>query len=128
MKKTSKSITLILALALLAGGVFAWSSGEQHKSNEFKGYDNYNHDIVLVEEFEEPENWQQGDEVDKKVRVHNVGLASRGFQDVYARIQLKEYMEIGKTTYTQTAKRYMTDAAGLFVSSENREAPVIKDW
>ena len=115
-KKKAAAILAVIALISVAlGATFAWSDYNQHKSNEFNGR-GYKHDVRLVEDFEEVDDWRIEDNpVKKEIRVANVGSVSDGYGPVLVRIQLKEYMEIGELEYTMTDKRYMIDTDGEFI-------------
>ena len=125
-KKTMAIIAICLIVAMLVGGAYAWADYSQHKTNELKG-SGRRYEVRLIEDFEEEDDWQQDQEIDKKIRVHNVGDSSKGYQEVYARIQLKEYMEIGIITYVQTAERYMTKSDGHFLTYTDEEKAK-EDW
>ena len=97
MFMTKRTICLILAavvaLSLIITGAYAWADNSQHRSNIATGGGNVLNDVVLVEDYEEPDDWQQGDELKKEVWVRNTGEGP-----VFIRLQLKEYMDIAKVT------------------------------
>ena len=102
-----------VALALVVGGVFAWVDNSQHKSNVITGGGLYDKpDAVLVEKFEEPEDPVPGEEIEKNVWVKNTGDSL-----IYVRLQLKEYMEIGKITYAYSEEFLFVDSDGKFLAS-----------
>ena len=73
-------ISIITIIALLAVGTFAWMNTMQNMINEFAG--NPNNGGTLHDDFDEP---------NKDVYVENWGNSN-----LYIRIKLDEYMEIGK--------------------------------
>ena len=118
----------IVALSLVVGGVFAWIDNAQHKSNIVTGGpDNIAQDVVLIEDFEEPEDWLLEDELTKKISVKNTGEG-----EIFVRIQLKEYMEISKQHYGYAGQTgnppagtplfLLTDSDGKFVASAGSSA------
>ena len=122
-RRRAAVIIAMIAMALTAVGVtYAYNDFMQHKSNELSGL-MLKYEARLVEEFEEDEDWTVEDgAVTKKISVANLGMAADGFGDVYVRIQLKEYMEIGSVTYTQTPVRYMIDTTGKFIVYQTQAA------
>ncbi|MDR1927218.1 MAG: Ig-like domain-containing protein [Oscillospiraceae bacterium] len=107
------------ALALIAGiltGTYAYWENSQHKTNELNGTQ-IHYEARLIEDYVEIDDWKVEDgEIKKEVGVANVGIAANGYGSVYARIQLKEYMEIGKSYVVETAERYMIDTEGFFIT------------
>ena len=118
--RAKAATTAALAVALLLGGTtYAWTDYSQHKTNELSG-SKIRYDVRLVEDFDEVENWELGGgPVAKEIRAANKGVASQNYGEVYVRLQLKEYMEIGTMVYTETPKRYMIDTAGNFLTFES---------
>ncbi|MCL2112043.1 MAG: Ig-like domain-containing protein [Clostridiales bacterium] len=116
-KKKVTAIVVLIALivSMVLGGTYAFFDFNQHKSNELGGF-GIKYEARLVEDFVEIPDWRVEDGViDKKIHVVNHGKEENGFGDVYVRIQLKEYMEIGKVAYIETPKRYKIDTEGHFV-------------
>jgi len=102
-----------VALAMIVGGVFAWVDNSQHKTNVLTGGNlSEPNDVVLIEDFEEPDDWQEGDELKKEIWVKNTGDGQ-----IYLRVQLKEYMEIAKVTYTYSEEYLLVDTDGKFLAS-----------
>ncbi|MCL2671400.1 MAG: hypothetical protein FWF10_05135, partial [Clostridiales bacterium] len=126
MKNLRRTLAVLLTLAALAavvvGVTYAWRDSRQHKSNEMGGGTGPRYEGRLVEEFDEVTDWKVSDgPVTKKIRVSNLGKSSDSFGDIYVRIQLKEYMEIGQASFKETEKRYMineTDGKFLVYGSE----------
>jgi len=114
-KKTAIVIAAVLALIATAlGGTLAYQDYQQHKSNELIG-ETIKYEARLVEDFAEVNDWKVSDDpVTKKISVANLGQAPE-YGEVYIRLQLKEYMEIGALSYNETSKRYMIDTRGEFV-------------
>jgi len=115
-KKVATTIIALLALLLVAAGMtYAWTDYKQHKSNDFNGK-GMKYEARLVEDFVEVDDWKVDDgDITKKISVTNLGQSAAGFGNVYVRLQLKEYMEIGKVTTVETEKRYMIDTEGRFI-------------
>ena len=127
----------IVALSLIVGGVFAWADNTQHKSNIATGGGSGDkNDIVLIEDYKEPDDWQEGDELKKEVWAKNTGEGQ-----LYVRLQLKEYMDIAKVTYvyagqtrnpqtgevTGTPLSLLVNTDGKFMASANTGAPTAAD-
>ncbi|MCL2107534.1 MAG: hypothetical protein FWH26_10825 [Oscillospiraceae bacterium] len=112
----------IVALSMILGGVWAWADSSQHKSNVVTGGNqNEKQDAILVEDFEEPDDWQEGDDLKKEVWVKNTGEGR-----IFVRLQLKEYMEIAKQTYEYSNDYLLVDSDGRFVTATS--AANLKVW
>ena len=105
-KKAAAIAALLLAAATAVGGTLAYKDYKQHKSNEFSG-SQIKYEARLVEDFEEVFDWKVGEDIKKEIRVANVGKAEAGYGDVYVRLQLKEFMQIGDMVFKETEERYM---------------------
>lgn len=103
-------IAVVLALGVIFGGTFAWQSISQEALNEVTGTVNpggrLHDDFTLIYEAdgETPKLTDEGTlQYDKNVYVENfTSLASNGVQ-IFARVRLDEYMEIGKNAGTLNA-------------------------
>ena len=71
-------ITVLLVIAALIGGAFAWTDFTQSKTNKFKGTNDA--DVTLHDEF---------DGTNKDVFVENSGTST-----IYVRVRLDEFMQI----------------------------------
>jgi len=78
---------VLVVLACMLGGTFAWRDFSQTKTNKFRGFADA--DVTLHDEF---------DGVNKDVFVENSGTSP-----VYARIRLDEYMEVGGAGFAPLA-------------------------
>jgi alternate signal-mediated exported protein len=79
----------VIAAALLTGGTYAWTQS-QHKADTFAADgDALYKSVLLVESFEATDAWARDQELAKEVAVRNTGAAA-----VFARVQLKEFLEI----------------------------------
>ena len=115
-----------LALAILAlGGTFAWNNYLQHKTNT-ANLGGLFYRAMLVENYDPAKaaNWQiQDPPLTKQISVLNPGPTTpqdkNTYGDVYARIQLKEFMEMYPISQTVSDVRYMIDTTGNFVSFDN---------
>jgi len=79
-KKVALVTAIVVLAALLLGGAFAWIDFSQNFVNRFRG--GVTPDILLHDDFEP---W-----VNKDVYVENPGE-----QDMYVRVQFKEFLQIG---------------------------------
>ncbi|MCL2106718.1 MAG: Ig-like domain-containing protein [Oscillospiraceae bacterium] len=120
-KKAAAAVALAAILITSVGGTLAYRDFKQHKSNELGGID-LHYEARLVEDFVERPDWKVEDgDVKKEIRVANVGRRDDGYGNVYVRLQLKEYMEIGEVTYVETEKRYMIDIHGQYITRPTQE-------
>ena len=110
-KKAAAIVALLAVCATAVGGTFAWQDYKQHKSNELGG-SQIKYEARLVEDFEEVFDWKAGEDIKKEIRVANVGTAAAGYGDVYVRLQLKEFMQIGGMIFVETPERYMVAKGG----------------
>ena len=114
-KKAVALVIVILALLGAIGATYAWRDYNQHKTN-LASYVMPKYDATLVEDYREIKNWKVDDgAVTKEISVKNTGIASQGFEEVYVRIQLKEYMDFSPMNKTETRDRYMIDTNGNFI-------------
>lgn len=95
-KPAVAAIAVVLAVAAIFGGTFAWQSISQEALNEVAGIVNpggrLHDDFTVMDELTEDGTLQY----DKNVYVENfTDLATNGVQ-IFARVRLDEYMEIGK--------------------------------
>jgi len=131
-KRTIYSIgAIIVALALLIGGTYAYSLFE-HKSNFLKK--DARTQARLVENFEDEDDWMVNTELTKEISVMNMGnttqFPNKGWSDIFVRVQLKEFMEIKSVNYEyyydgynpsapaageKDYVRFMIDRSGNFV-------------
>ena len=81
-RKTSKILAIIIALVLIITGTFAWVNFYQHVKNEFEGGPDKPPGGTTHDDFDPPV---------KEVYVENWGEVN-----IYVRIRLDEYMEIGE--------------------------------
>jgi len=128
-QKTKRTLSgvgaVVVALALLIGGTYAYTAFE-HKSNPFRNAPDYQG--RLVEDFEEKE-WEPEVAIRKHISVRNVGgtqdFPGNRWGDIYARVKLKEHMDISPIDYDYYPKanatekvRFMVDKQGRFVKFE----------
>jgi len=114
-KRVAVIVTVVALLAATLGSTYAFQDYRQHKSNELNGLAG-KYEARLVEDFIEVDDWKVEDgEITKKISVTNLGQSVEGYGNVYVRLQLKEYMEIGKVTTIETERRYMIDTEGRFI-------------
>jgi hypothetical protein len=120
-KKAAAVVSVALALAIAFGSTYAWRDYSQHKTNQLKNT-LPKYETVLVEDFQEKDDWTTADgELKKEISVKNTGVAANGYVETYARIQLKEYLEITPMIIEQTEERYMIDTAGEYIVFDTQE-------
>lgn len=128
-----------LAAVLLLSTTYALSDFNQHKTNIF-GNEGKNIDVTLNEDFDENDDWEQGETINKKVNVTNIQVPNG--ESVYVRLALKEYMDISHLTYTYEMDTYNNNGepyrfltwtketyapnVGLFVADEVKS--VVEGW
>ncbi len=121
-KRITAAVSMVLILALL-GGTFAWNNYRQHKTNDAMT-EELLYKAVLVEEYDrtKAQNWNPvNPELSKKISVWNPGNSEsqsddRTYGDIFARIQLKEFMEFYPMIQEYTPDRYMIDTDGRFIT------------
>jgi|GEM_PF-2063681 len=116
-KKVAALLLLAALFALLLGGTYAWRNHNQHKTNEMSNKVK-KHDVTLVEDFQQKDDWKVEDgPLTKKIAVKNTGSTDTAaeFEQVYVRIQLKEYMDLIPLKVTETPQNYMIDTTGAFL-------------
>jgi len=125
-KKAAALAALLLAGAITVGSTLAYHDYKQHKSNEFSGSQR-KYEARLVEDFEEVFDWKVGEDVKKEIRVANVGKAQAGYGDVYVRLQLKEFMQIGEMVFAETPERYMVARGGQAYTAASGKTYTFQD-
>ena len=114
-KKVVVTSVIVLMIASLLGGTYAWMDYSQHKTNNM-AHKEPKYEAVLVEKFRERSDWRLSDDkVTKRISVKNTGDPVRGFEETYVRLQLKEYMDVYPMECEQTMSRYMIDTKGDFI-------------
>jgi len=111
----------VVVLALLIGGTFAYIAYD-HRANPFRNAPDYQG--RLVEDFEE-KDWEINRKIKKEISVKNMGgtaqFPGKNWGDIFARVKLKEHMDITPVDYvyypdsSMTKTRFMTDKQGRFV-------------
>ncbi|QIK69363.1 hypothetical protein G7062_03210 [Erysipelothrix sp. HDW6C] len=123
-KKRTGVLAGLLAGALLITGTLAWQDVSQHKTNKFTTT-SVEHNVTLVETFEEVSNWRKGEGKVNEIAVRNGqetdDVTQYIYEDAYVRLQLKEFMEIMNKSYIYSEKRYMVDEKGNFNRFETLE-------
>ena len=106
----------ILVLAITIGGTYAWHNYRQHKTNDADADATF-YKARLVEKYDPTSttNWKITDPaITKEIRIKNPGAETpdddRIYGDVYARIQLKEFMEFYPVIQEYTEHKYMIKA------------------
>ena len=120
-KRVTAAVAMVLILALL-GGTFAWNNYRQHKTND-ANIGGLHYKAVLIEEYDNAKarDWKTDDpELTKKISVLNPGNGeangdNKEYGDIFARIQLKEFMEFYPMNEEFTPDRYMIDTDGQFI-------------
>ena len=120
-KRMTAAVSMVLILALL-GGTFAWNNYRQHKTNDASTKEML-YKATLVEEYDRTraQNWDpENPELTKKISVFNPGNTEtqgddKTYGDIFARIQLKEFMEFYPVVQDYTQDRYMIGTDGQFI-------------
>jgi len=120
-KRITAAVSMVLILALL-GGTFAWNNYRQHKTNDASTKEML-YKATLVEEYDRTraQNWDpENPELTKKISVFNPGNTEtqgddKTYGDIFARIQLKEFMEFYPVVQDYTQDRYMIGTDGQFI-------------
>jgi|GEM_PF-1912424 len=81
-------MAVVLSLALILAGTYAFTDFAQHSTNPFSGGEEVS--VTLNDNYTPPVEWLSGQTVNKQVSVTNTDQSNR---NVYVRLQLKEYME-----------------------------------
>ena len=81
-------MAVVLSLALILAGTYAYTDFAQHSTNPFSGGEEVS--VTLNDNYTPPVEWLSGQTVNKQVSVTNTDQSNR---NVYVRLQLKEYME-----------------------------------
>ena len=125
LNKKRGVVSAVLALTLLTASSLAWRDVSQHKTNKFLT-SGVEHNVTLVENFQEVTNWRIGQTMKKEVSVRN-GQQSDDpskylYEDALIRVQFKEYMEIGSKNYVFNQDRLMINTAGDFIRFTTEQA------
>ncbi|MCL2488455.1 MAG: hypothetical protein FWE80_07210, partial [Oscillospiraceae bacterium] len=114
-KKIAALIAIVLTLALLIGGVFAWSDFGQRIQNIF----NYapTPDVLLHDDFTA--------NVNKDVYVENTGVVP-----LFVRVQFAEFMQIGNDAMTNTGVKGDPETWPVHLHGPNApdEDGVVSEW
>ena len=81
-------MAVVLSLALILAGTYAYTDFAQHSTNPFSGGEEVS--VTLNDNYTPPVEWLSGQTINKQVSVTNTDQSNR---NVYVRLQLKEYME-----------------------------------
>jgi len=87
-KRVAGALSIVLVVALLLGGTYAWQNFDQHKTNLAKGGQFV--DVTLNDSYTPPDRWIEGQTLDKEVSVTN---PENSTDPIYVRLQFKEYFE-----------------------------------
>ncbi len=120
-----KALALFAALFTLLsilGGTWAWKDHSQHKTNIATGDGSTAlQDVVLIEDYEQPDEWNTDETLTKKVWVKNSGEGK-----VFIRMQLKEFMDVAQVDYTYTSEYLLVHSDGSFAAADT--AANLKVW
>ena len=116
--KKRAAVAALLSVSLLATGSLAWRDLSQYKTNKFMT-SGVEHNVVLVENFQEVANWRVGQTMKKEVSVRN-GQESDDpskylYENALIRVQFKEFMDIGSKNYIFNQERLMINTSGDFI-------------
>lgn len=87
-KKKAVGLSLIMVVALVLVGTFAWFTSTDNVTNKFRTGALPDGSVKIVEDFEEPDEWTPGQEVKKEV-----GVLSNSETDVVVRLTFKEALQ-----------------------------------
>jgi len=94
-KRVAGGVSLLLILALLIGGTFAWTNNHQHRLNPLRGGEFV--DVTLNDNFNPPDRWGMGNALQtKQVSVTNPATSADGVPTtdmVFARLQFREFFQ-----------------------------------
>lgn len=106
-RRVAGTVSVLLVIALLLGGTYAFMDYDQHKSNEFD-LSGLTYRVTLNEDFEEVKDWNVNNAYQNKdISVTNTGYTDGTYGNVYVRLQLREFMEVTPMKYNYTPNRYM---------------------
>ena len=112
---------LVLFVIILSIAAYVWIGHQQRQSAEPSGGAIW-HETRLASDYKSVNDWKRDQEIEQSVIVSNESAAAQGGQEIYARIQLKEYMEISDLLYVETEERYMTDSStGHFLTYDTSQ-------
>jgi len=103
-KKKAVGISLIMVMVLILIGTFAWFTSTDNVTNKFKTGSLPDGSVKIVEDFEEPDEWNPGQEVKKEV-----GVLSNSDTDVVIRLSFKEALQKMEAD-GNSLKKYAFDA------------------
>jgi len=103
-RKAAGVVSLLLILALILSGTFAWVYTGEHKTNEASNEGTFeDYDVRLIEDFITTTNWSTSNAtLPKKVSVINMGSSNYNSTGVWVSLVLKEYLEVGDITPNYT--------------------------
>ena len=81
----------LLAALIVAGSSFAWFTSKDEVTNRLSASADYG--VSIAENFQPPENWVPGQQINKDVSVVNTGNV-----DAFARVWLTGEMKVLNTT------------------------------
>lgn len=99
-RNTAVIIAAILAFLLLTVGTYAWQSISQHAVNNRNVFigpvgGRLHDDYEVIGEDHGREEWRRGLTVNKDIYVENYESQAHAGREIFVRIKLYEYMEIG---------------------------------
>lgn len=91
-KKSTKQkkvlvLSIILAVIIVIGATFAWFNSKDEVTNKLTASNNYG--VSITETFTPPDNWSQGQSIDKKV-----GAVNTGNVDAFVRLNLTNSIDV----------------------------------
>ncbi|MDR1558677.1 MAG: hypothetical protein LBS84_03065 [Clostridiales bacterium] len=107
---------LFMLSELIVGTYAGLVDFSQHKTSDITGHSD-GLEVFLVESFDPPADWSEGEVVEKKIFVRNGGS-----EPAYVRLILKEYLEYVEYTYSLSDYRYLTDDSGTFITFTDADA------
>lgn len=91
-KKSTKqkkvlAASILLAVIIVIGATFAWFTSKDEVTNKLTASNNYG--VSITETFTPPDNWAQGQSIDKKV-----GAVNTGNVDAFVRLNLTNSIDV----------------------------------
>lgn len=127
-KTVSAVVAVALAAAILLGGTFAWQSISQEALNEVYGF--VNPGGRLHDDFHEITDPQVHEtrHFDKNVYVENFTTILEDGVQIFARVRLDEYMEIGAGAGTKGVENPNKAAKSIDPTNPNATFENMKEW
>lgn len=105
-------LSIILAVIIVIGATFAWFTSKDEVTNKLTASNNYG--VSITETFTPPDNWAQGQSIDKKV-----GAVNTGNVDAFVRLNLTNNIDV--TILDANGSAYDSANTANFVELSDKE-------